>query len=446
MKRADRFALDVRDALSMLLANMTDKETGVLLEEILGDSYGDDEELLALHTTIAQEFSLPAEATVTGEAVLIVKIECGATPQQGLRATCRKAGGAEYAVSFADVVFPESSTGALFVRVYRSWLDVPRPTRSRRSLQRLKILESKARVGQLEMHKPIELVLLGIKSNHGRCRVLETGKDLTLRSVEVWDLVPGEIVVVKPSKHWSYAGHPYITGEIQSHRIDVSALCLQPLGLQEHGIWEQSEVGGCGEDGTPVDERERSDLKSVSRMAYEMEMIIPTPPVHFVEEDAIEKAIELAEAGDIGEAERVLMGLTLADLRCLDAHAHLGNLEFDHKTERALRHYDVGRRIGELSFGPGFSGVLPWNMIGNRPYLRCLHGYGRCLWRLNRCEEAANVFTRMLALCPADDLRVRDLLLDVRTGRSCLRMRMQTGSSIDGHRLLIADATLPETS
>ncbi|MEI6217970.1 MAG: hypothetical protein WCP86_03650 [bacterium] len=158
-------------------------------------------------------------------------------------------------------------------------------------------------------------------------------------------------------------------------------------------------------------------MKNVARHAYEMEVIIPSPPVDFVEEDAIEKAIELEEVGDSGEAQRVLMGLTLADLRCLDAHAHLGNLEVDHKTEKALRHYDVGTLIGELSFGPGFSGFLPWNMIGNRPYLRCLHGYGRCLWRLNRCEEAANVFTRMLSLCPADDLRVRVLLADIRAGR-----------------------------
>lgn len=41
------------------------------------------------------------------------------------------------------------------------------------------------------------------------------------------------------------------------------------------------------------------------------------------------------------------------DLRCLDAHAHLGNLAFDHWPQEALRHYAVGLRIGELSVGGG---------------------------------------------------------------------------------------------
>jgi hypothetical protein len=50
---------------------------------------------------------------------------------------------------------------------------------------------------------------------------------------------------------------------------------------------------------------------------------------------------------------------TLADLRCLDAHAHLGNFVFDHSPEEALRHYEVGLRMGELSLDNGFEGVLP---------------------------------------------------------------------------------------
>ncbi len=28
--------------------------------------------------------------------------------------------------------------------------------------------------------------------------------------------LPGEIIVVKPRKQWSYAGHPYLSGEIQT--------------------------------------------------------------------------------------------------------------------------------------------------------------------------------------------------------------------------------------
>jgi tetratricopeptide (TPR) repeat protein len=103
-----------------------------------------------------------------------------------------------------------------------------------------------------------------------------------------------------------------------------------------------------------------------------------------------------------------------ADLRCLDAHAHLGNLDFDGRPADALRHYEVGMRIGELSLGKDFEGVLLWGFIDNRPFLRCLHGFGLCLWRMGRFEEALRVFDRMLWLNPSDNQGVRFLIGDVR--------------------------------
>jgi tetratricopeptide (TPR) repeat protein len=103
-----------------------------------------------------------------------------------------------------------------------------------------------------------------------------------------------------------------------------------------------------------------------------------------------------------------------ADLRCLDAHAHLGNFDFDHRPKDAIRHYEVGVRIGELSLGEGFDGLLPWGMIDNRPFLRSMHGFGLCLWRLGRFEEAERIFDRMLWLNPSDNQGIRFLISDVR--------------------------------
>jgi hypothetical protein len=110
------------------------------------------------------------------------------------------------------------------------------------------------------------------------------------------------------------------------------------------------------------------------------------------------------------------MELCDSDLRCLDAHAHLGTLVFDSGPEDALRHYEVGLRIGELSLGDGFDGVLPWGHVDNRPFLRCLHGYGLCLWRMERFDEARRVFDRMLWLNPWDNQGVRFLSEAVRAG------------------------------
>jgi tetratricopeptide (TPR) repeat protein len=116
------------------------------------------------------------------------------------------------------------------------------------------------------------------------------------------------------------------------------------------------------------------------------------------------------KAGERSAAEKILMELCQADLRCLDAHSHLGNLVFDHHPQDAIRHYEVGLRIGELSLGDSFADVLPWGLINNRPFLRCMHGYGSCLWRLGRFDEAERVFHRMLWLNPSDNQGVQFLI------------------------------------
>ena len=58
--------------------------------------------------------------------------------------------------------------------------------------------------------------------------------------------------------------------------------------------------------------------------------------------------------------------------------------------------------------------MLPWGLIDNRPFLRCLHGFGLCLWHLERFEEAGRIFDRMLWLNPSDNQGVRFLVDRVR--------------------------------
>jgi tetratricopeptide (TPR) repeat protein len=149
-----------------------------------------------------------------------------------------------------------------------------------------------------------------------------------------------------------------------------------------------------------------------------MEQVLPgqNPDDPFA--DPIAEANDLKDTGDFVGAQRLLMKLCDSDLRCLDAHAHLGNLVFDHWPQNAIRHYEVGVRIGELSLGAEFDGVLPWLHIDNRPFLRCLHGYGLCLWRMKRFDEAGRVFQRMLWLNPSDNQGARFLINAVRSRKS----------------------------
>ena len=93
-------------------------------------------------------------------------------------------------------------------------------------------------------------------------------------------------------------------------------------------------------------------------------------------------------------------------------------MAFERITKDAIRHFEVGVRIGELSLGSDFDGLLPWRHVHNRPFLRCLHGYGTCLWRLGRFDEAALVFERILWLNPIDDHNIRFFIDDVRSRKA----------------------------
>jgi hypothetical protein len=146
-----------------------------------------------------------------------------------------------------------------------------------------------------------------------------------------------------------------------------------------------------------------------------MEQVLPGADPDDPDSDPIGESNDLKDAGDGRAAHAILMKLCEADLRCLDAHAHLGNFVFDHRPKEAIRHYEAGVRIGELSLGPAFDGLLPWGHVDNRPFLRCMHGFGLCLWRLGRFEEAGGVFDRILWLNPSDNQGVRFLVDEVRS-------------------------------
>ena len=152
----------------------------------------------------------------------------------------------------------------------------------------------------IDPSKPVELIALSVKERTARCRLLGSDRTVTLRAGGIWDVAPGAIVTVKPQKQWRYAGHPYLSGEIQSTRIDAEALDLMPLGLADMGMWDP-------------------------------------------EADAV----------------KILMDLCQADLRCM-------------------------------------------------------HGYGLCLWRLGCFEEAERIFDQMLWLNPSDNLGVRFLIDEVK--------------------------------
>lgn len=101
------------------------RDIGDLLDKILVDAYGEDEQLWAFRQAFEDEVELPADAKVIGENVRITKIDYDGNPFRGLRASCTKPDGKTYEVALFDVTFPSDSKAAPYVKAYRQWAGTP---------------------------------------------------------------------------------------------------------------------------------------------------------------------------------------------------------------------------------------------------------------------------------------------------------------------------------
>jgi hypothetical protein len=386
-----------------------------LIEQITIDAYGEDEQLWAFRQAFEENVTTPLNGFVIGEPVSVIEFDYDGNTLRGLTARCRRPDGSEHVVSVADVMLPKQSIGGRHIAAYRKWMGLkplaPETTRARLRRHHKTTISLDVNEGA-----SVELVALAVKERAVRCRPLGNASDqeITLRARRHWQVVPGEIVVVTAHKQWSYAGHPYLSGEIKSTRLDAAALGLVPLRLEEKGVWDPRDEFW-GEEGEPIAAWAKPIIGGGPRREFEMEQILPGADPEDPFTDPITESNDLKDAGNFREAYKVLMDACYADLRCLDAHAHLGNLAFDQLPKDAVRHYEVGLRIGELSLPDDFGALLPWGFVDNRPFLRCMHGYGLCLWRLGRFEDAERVFHRMLWLNPSDNQGVRFLIDEVRT-------------------------------
>jgi hypothetical protein len=267
-------------------------------------------------------------------------------------------------------------------------------------------------VHDLDLDQHMQLIVLSTRNDWVRCRPVGGDRIIMLEASLLVDVVPGDIATVRPRRQWNGDGHSYLTATYESVRLDVAALGLVPLGLEHRDVWAPGQ-DLWGADRHVFEDLARPLVACGPRQGYVMEHVVPGRDPD-LELDPVTASLELEEAGEESTARDFLMAVCEEDLRCLDAHAHLGAYALEDVLEIAIRHYEVGVRIGELSVRPDFDGVLPWGHLGNRPFLRCMHGYGLCLWRHGRFEDAGRVFERLLRLNPNDNQGARFLIREVR--------------------------------
>ena len=387
-----------------------------LTRKIEEEAEDDDGQLWVFRRLVRENLKLPTDGWVIGEPVQVVEINYKGIPRQGLIAIVRRTDGSDYTVSAAEVALPAGSSGTRTLNVYRRWLGLdPQPARSGKAGRVTR--SHKVEKADIDPDKAVQMVVLSVKERSARCRLAGSEREITFRSNRIWDLIPGWTVTVLPHKQWTYAGHPYLSGMNLSVNLDVSTLGLVSLGLTDMGVWDPRQEYW-GEPDEPIEDWAKPIIAFGPRRQFEMEQILPGAGLDIDDpfSDPIADSNTLKEGGDYKGSRRILMDLCQTDLRCLDAHAHLGNLLFDSFPEQAIRHYEAGVRIGELSLGESFDGLLPWGHIDNRPFLRCLNGYGLCLWRLEHRDEALQVFKRLLWLSPSDNLGARFLIEPIQAG------------------------------
>lgn len=266
--------------------------------------------------------------------------------------------------------------------------------------------------------EPLDVAVLKVGQSSARVRPLVGEVNpVTFRCSVASELIPGQVATILFERSWTHAGHPYASGKILGARIDIARLGLEPLPLEDSGPMNAREECEPYERSDPYFRLWRM-ITAKPRQAFEMHKIAWDARADVDDPDSapVCDAAELFESGDTIGAHKLLMKVLAEDLRCIDAHGHLGNHVFDFSPQRAIRHYEIGVGIGELSLGKSFSGFLPWGMLYNRPFLRCLHGLGLCLWRLERSHEAEKIFERILWLNPNDNQGVRFCWSAVRRG------------------------------
>ena len=167
----------------------------------------------------------------------------------------------------------------------------------------------------LDLSGPVDLVVLSVKARAVRCRLLESDHVITLRATRFWDLVPGEIVTIRPHKKWSYAGHPYLSGKIDASRLDIAAINLIPLKLRERGLWDPNDQYWGEESDGPINEDVKSIIAYGPRPEFEMEQVLPGADPDDPFSDPITESNDLRESKDGWGAHKILMNLCQSDLR-----------------------------------------------------------------------------------------------------------------------------------
>ena len=100
-------------------------------------------------------------------------------------------------IAACDLIFPEGSAAARYMAAYRKWLGIEPYPQGSLSLTRRRPPKAE---DDIDMTQDIELIAVAVKGNAASCRIAGKERVITVRSAGLWDVAPGEMVMVRPRK------------------------------------------------------------------------------------------------------------------------------------------------------------------------------------------------------------------------------------------------------
>lgn len=132
--------------------------------------------------------------------------------------------------------------------------------------------------------------------------------------------------------------------------------------------------------------------------------------------DKFDSGVDLLEAGNEEEAEKIFRALIRAWPLHIDARHHLALLLLGRgELTAALDLWGKAAEIGLRSLPTEFvmgEDKLEWICLENRPFLRAYHGLGFALFDAGRVEAAHLIYNHLLAMNPNDNQGARGLAIE----------------------------------
>jgi hypothetical protein len=101
-------------------ARKADSDLDRLIDEIVVDANGEDEQLMGFENAFDEEADFPCPGTVVGEEVEVLSVSVK-NHRRELIATCKR-GGRQYDVALLDTEVRGNSATSRLIAAYRRWL------------------------------------------------------------------------------------------------------------------------------------------------------------------------------------------------------------------------------------------------------------------------------------------------------------------------------------